>query len=140
MSISEGLKNTLHISLSYCKVICVINQSFFWCLYDTLPIGVNLVKNVSAFETPFAPLGLAMGWINTDYTPFASLRLGKITYQHQREGLFECLSEPGFDQDLTRIYRIRGLEDSQDKRCLLVWIDTVSIPFKREGLSELMEV
>ena len=39
-------------------------------------IGINLVKNVSAFDTPFAPLGLAIGWINADYTPFASLRLG----------------------------------------------------------------
>ena len=35
----------------------------------------GLVKIVSAFDTPFAPLGLAIGWIKTDYIPFASLRL-----------------------------------------------------------------
>ena len=46
-------------------------------------IGVNLVKNVGAFDTPFAPLRLAIGRINADYKPFASLRLWKIAYQHQ---------------------------------------------------------
>ncbi len=45
-------------------------------------IGVNLVNNVSAFDTPFAPLGLAIGWIKMYYIPFASLRLWQITYQH----------------------------------------------------------
>ncbi len=39
------------------------------------------MKNVSAFDPPFAPLDLAIGWINADYTPFTSLRLWKITYQ-----------------------------------------------------------
>ena len=35
------------------------------------------------FDTPFAPLGLATGWNQcADYTPFASLRLWIITYQH----------------------------------------------------------
>ncbi len=40
------------------------------------------MKYVSGFNTPFAPLGLAMGWINVGYIPFASLRLWIITYQH----------------------------------------------------------
>ncbi len=45
-------------------------------------IGINLVINVSAFDAPFAPLGLAIGWIKMYYIPFASLRLWQITYQH----------------------------------------------------------
>ncbi len=61
--------------------------------YSDIPISVNLVKNVSAFDTPFAPLGHAIGWITADYTPFASLRLWTITYQHP----------PNHDEYQTRI-------------------------------------
>ena len=39
-----------------------------------LPIGVNLVRNVSVSDTPFAPLGLAVGRIDACWTPFASPR------------------------------------------------------------------
>ena len=45
------------------------------------------MKYVSGFNTPFAPLGLAIGWINVDYIPFASLRLWKITYQRGAKGI-----------------------------------------------------
>ncbi len=39
--------------------------------------GVNLVSDVCASDTPFAPLGLAIEGINADYTPFASPRLSQ---------------------------------------------------------------
>ena len=45
----------------------------FGILHDSA--GVNLVSNVNASDTPIAPLGLAIGGINANYTPFASLRL-----------------------------------------------------------------
>ena len=51
----------MHLTFRMCKVF--------------VTIVVNLVNNVSAFDTPFAPLGLAIGWIKMDYIPFASLRL-----------------------------------------------------------------
>ena len=66
---------TYHRSqLTIPKTMTVAHSSLI-VLLSTTTLCVNLVKNVSAFYTPFAPLGLAIGWIITGYTPFVSLRL-----------------------------------------------------------------
>ena len=69
---------------SVCVSVVIVQPTITWKLtrLGDRTLCFNLVKNVSAFYTPFAPLGLAMGWIDMDYTPFASLRLRIITYQH----------------------------------------------------------
>ena len=42
----------------------IVQQKVAWVCKVFVTIGVNLVNNVSVFDTPFAPLGLAISWIN----------------------------------------------------------------------------
>ncbi len=55
-----------------CKISLGVRKVF-------VTIGVDLVNNVSVFNTPFAPLGLAIGWINArtiHLSPLWGLGLG----------------------------------------------------------------
>ena len=55
-----------HTSIVGYLIFIKINTEYAFGILPWLgnrTIGVNLVKNVSGFDIPFAPLGLAVGWI-----------------------------------------------------------------------------
>ena len=61
------------------------------------PIGVNLVSNVCASDTPFAPLGLAIGRVNAYLYTYRLSEAWQIASQHQRCGRcieYTCNKKP----------------------------------------------